>query len=245
MKTITLDGPPYGDVSKQTGDCCWLKLGVTATFTHGSSVHAAAFYLRIRDWMFPCQTTYHGFHYAAAGVDSSLLLSRWPDLDFGWRGGQPQRERRQHRPELWLLRDSGGKLPAGVRRRGAAAERCKCQGEIPDPERQHGLHGAADTHPHGTSGQETLQNRDAAPGVQLYRALGKRAGGRGREGGRPAVPQCGLQGGEGEWRRKTAPDYLHILPQQPTERGKTLRHATQKNTGRCHEYEPKLHFKSL
>ncbi|KAI3369542.1 hypothetical protein L3Q82_007751 [Scortum barcoo] len=80
-------------------------------------------------------------------------------------------------------------------RRGAAEERRQRPGAVPDPEREHGLHGAADAHPHGAGGQEALQDRDAAPGVQLHLPPGQRAGGRGRQGGRPAVPQRRLQGG--------------------------------------------------
>lgn len=168
--------------------------------------------------------THDGFHYAEAGVHSSLLLPRRLDLDVGRRGGEPQRQRRQQRTGLRLLRDSGGQLPTGARRRrggGAAAERRQRQGETPDAECQHGLHGAADAYPHGAGGQEALQNRDAASGVQLHLTPGQCAGGRGREGGRPAVSDRCVQGAEGEGRGQTAADHLHVLPEQPAERGKT------------------------
>ena len=121
MKTITLWTILWGSASTHV----WLLLAKACCDFYARLVCMQRFCSCGLGLFFPCEIlpACDGFYYAEADIDASFFLPRWPDLDVGRRGGKPQRERRQHRPGLRVLWDSGRELPSGVRRCGAAAER--------------------------------------------------------------------------------------------------------------------------
>ncbi|KAG5842661.1 hypothetical protein ANANG_G00179980, partial [Anguilla anguilla] len=97
----------------------------------------------------------------------------------------------------------------------------------PHQQRQHGLHRAAHAHPHRAGRPQAVQDRDAAPGLQLHLAPGQRAaGGRGLRR-RAALPHHRLllppQLARPRLRQPPAQADLHVLPQQPEETGQRQR----------------------
>lgn len=92
----------------------------------------------------------------------------------------------------------------------------------PHAQRQHGLHGSAHPHPHGAGGEEVVENRDPAIGVQLHFAPGQRAAARGGLQGRTAVSEVSQHLTEQHQPQKSSgATHLHLLPWQPEEDGES------------------------
>uniref|UniRef100_G3PSR1 Uncharacterized protein n=1 Tax=Gasterosteus aculeatus TaxID=69293 RepID=G3PSR1_GASAC len=95
-----------------------------------------------------------------------------------------------------------------------------------DAQREHGLHGAPHAHPHRARGPEALQDRDAAPGLQLHLAPSQRAAARGGLPGRTAVSLLPERPARRRGaQRAPAAAHLHFLPQQPEETAQRWREA--------------------
>lgn len=151
----------------------------------------------------------------------------------GWRwrpnrGAETQEEAETVREGRASLR--GESAETGGQRAGAG----------PHAQREHGLHGAPHAHPHRAGRQEAVQDRDAAPGLQLHLTPGQRAAAGGRLPGRTALPPLPEHPARARGaQRGLSQTHLHLLPQQPEEAGEWTPHQSQIHLERapsCHFY---------
>lgn len=159
--------------------------------------------------------------HAAACGDAFDLFRLRHHIGGRW---EPQRERRRlgakllrvHRETAKDFPKTGGELGCGYE----AEERGERQREGQNPERQHRIHGSEDSHTHRAGGQKALQDWNSPPGIQLHFPSGQRTSSWRRQRWRTALPRRGPCARRE--RRKAAADHLHLLSEQPEERGEYL-----------------------
>uniref|UniRef100_A0A3Q3QCV5 Uncharacterized protein n=1 Tax=Monopterus albus TaxID=43700 RepID=A0A3Q3QCV5_MONAL len=122
--------------------------------------------------------------------------------------GTTRRRRRRRKSSGGCGRGGGDARLSGIN---------KQRGKGQDAQREHGLHGAPHAHSHRAGRQKAVQDRDAAPGLQLHLPPGRAAAGGGLPGRTALRPLPEHPARAHRAQRALPAAHLHVLPQQSEE----------------------------